>query len=213
MKRVLIFWGGWEGHKPEAMANLFAGELQQLGFETVVEAGVESLADEEKLRGFSLILPCVTMGALSEVQTKALSAAVRSGVGLGGIHGGMGDTFRGNLEYEWMTGGHFVGHPHVGDYTVRLRDFASPIVKDVPATFAYNSEQYYMMVDPGIHWIADAEYSWEGRVTAMPVAWIRPWGKGRVFYCALGHAPDEFSRFPAAMRLTLNGLLWAAGVL
>jgi scyllo-inositol 2-dehydrogenase (NADP+) len=45
--------------------------------------------------------------------------AVHSGVGLGGMHGGMGDGFRGHLDYEWMTAGHFVGHPCVGDYTVR----------------------------------------------------------------------------------------------
>jgi type 1 glutamine amidotransferase len=47
----------------------------------------------------------------------------------------------------------------------------------------------------------------------MPVAWIKKWGKGRVFYSALGHSPEEFSKFPASLELTVRGLLWAAGEL
>jgi hypothetical protein len=50
------------------------------------------------------------MGQLSREQSAGLQQAVRAGTGLAGIHGGMGDAFRGNLEYEWMVGGHFVGH-------------------------------------------------------------------------------------------------------
>ena len=150
------------------------------------------------------------MGQVTLAQEKGQDEAVGAGVGLGGIHGGMGDAFRGSLGYQWMTGGQFVGHPHIGDYTVRVRDFASPITQGIPPTFAYRSEQYYMLVDPAIHVLADAEYLHEGRSIPMPVAWIKPWGKGRVFYCALGHDPAEFSQFPDAMRLTLNGLLWAA---
>lgn len=152
------------------------------------------------------------MGALTEAQTKGLQEAVQSGVGLAGIHGGMGDAFRGNLDYEWMTGGHFVGHPHVGDYTIRIRELASPITKGLPPSFAYRSEQYYMMIDPGIHILADTEYLYEGQTVIMPVAWTKHWGRGRVFYSALGHAPEEFEQFPEALKLTVQGMLWAAGI-
>ena len=213
MKRALVFWGGWEGHQPEKIANFFAGELRRSGLETDVEPGVESLADVEKLRGYALIFPCVTMGQLTDAQSKGLDAAVRSGVGLGGIHGGMGDAFRSNLEYQWMVGGQFVGHPHVGEYTVRVRDCESSITAGIPTAFRYRSEQYYMLVDPGVHVLADADYVHEGRTVAMPVAWAKGWGEGRVFYSALGHDPAEFTEFPEALRLTMNGLLWAAGTL
>jgi type 1 glutamine amidotransferase len=211
--RVLFFWGGWDGHQPEKIANLLAAELARHGLEPQIESTLDVLNDAEALKAFKLICPCWTMGQLSEGQDKALRATVKAGVGLGGIHGGMGDAFRGNLEYEWMTGGHFVGHPHVGDYTVRIRDFANPITQGLPGTFAFRSEQYYMMVDPAIHVLADTEYVYEGRSVTVPVAWVKTWGKGRVFYSSLGHAPEEFTEFPEALSLTVRGLLWAAGML
>jgi len=208
--RILLFWGGWDGHQPEKIAQLFANELTQHGFEVQVESSLDCLNDPEKLKTYALIFPCWTMGQLSDAQSKSLQEAVKSGVALGGVHGGMGDAFRGNLDYEWMTGGHFVGHPHVGDYTVRIKDFASPITQGLPGTFAYRSEQYYVMIDPAIHVLAETEYLYEGRACTMPVAWVKTWGKGRVFYSSLGHDPKEFTEFPEALTLTVRGLLWAA---
>lgn len=210
--RVLIPWGGWEGHQPEKIAQLLAQQLAEHGFQAQIEPSLALLEDAERLKAYSLISPCWTMGALTEAQGKGLQEAVKAGVGLAGIHGGMGDAFRGNLDYEWMTGGHFVGHPHVGDYTVRIRDLQSPITKGLPHTFGYRSEQYYMMVDPGIHVLADTEYIYEGSSVIMPVAWTKTWGRGRIFYSSLGHAPEEFEHHPEALKLTLQGMLWAAGI-
>lgn len=213
MKKALLVAGGWEGHQPEKIADLFADALRREGFAADTVTSLEVLADGATLKSYNLIFPGWTMGQLSKDQTEGLLDAVRSGVGLGGLHGGMGDAFRGNTSYEWMVGGHFVGHPHVGDYTVCVRDFASPITAGLPDTFTYTSEQYYLLVDPGVHVLADTGYLHEGRAVTMPVAWIKRWGKGRVFYCSLGHQPDEFTRFPVALNLSLRGLLWAAGAL
>lgn len=213
MKKALIAAGGWDGHQPEKFARLFQEELQRRGVETVVETSLDTLADPGRLGTYALFFPCWTMGTLTEEQGRGLQAAVRAGMGIGGIHGGMGDAFRGNLDYEWMTGGHFLGHPHVGDYTVRIRDFSSPITEGLPASFAYRSEQYYMMVDPGVHVLADTEYLYEDRYCTMPVAWIKTWGKGRVFYSALGHQPGELADFPDSLKLALRGLLWASRAL
>jgi type 1 glutamine amidotransferase len=213
MKKALLFGGGWEGHHPERIIQLFAEALRGHGLATDLERSLDCLADADRLKGYDLIFPCWTMGQLSKPQTENLLAAVHGGVGLGGLHGGMGDAFRGNTSYEWMVGGHFVGHPHVGDYPVAIRDFASPITAGLPGEFAYRSEQYYLLVDPGVHVLADTPYLYEGRRVTMPVAWVKRWGRGRVFYSSLGHQPEEFTQFPEAMRLSVQGLLWAAGVL
>jgi len=66
------------------------------------------------------------------------------------------------------------------------------------------------MVDPGIHVLADTEYVYEGRSCTMPVAWVKPWGEGRVFYSALGHAPEEFTTTPQSLTLAIDGIRWAA---
>lgn len=213
MKKALFVCGGWDGHQPEKIVHLFANELAAHGLEAEVVTTLEPLADEAALRRYALVFPCWTMGALTTEQERGLTAAVRAGVGLAGVHGGMGDAFRGRLDYEWMVGGHFVGHPHVGDYTVRVTDWASPITAGLPGTFAYRSEQYYLLTDPAVHVLADTAYLHEERVVTMPVAWVKTWGAGRVFYNALGHHPDEFTAFPAARTLTVRGALWAAGLL
>lgn len=210
-KRALMIAGGWPGHHPDKIVQLFAGHLRGYGFDVRVETSLDCLADTEALAALDLIFPCWTMGQLTKEQSAGLVGAVRAGTHLAGIHGGMGDAFRGNLDYEWMAGGHFVGHPHVGDYTVRVTDRSHVITAPLPATFAYQSEQYYMLVDPGVHVLADTVYEYEGKAVVMPVAWIKTWGQGRVFYHSLGHEPAEFERCPAALDLTLRGLRWAAG--
>lgn len=213
MSKVLLLHGGWDGHQPDRIARLFASELHNHGLEAQLEASLDILADEKTLRSFSLIFPCWTMGRLSDEQAKGLTGAIRSGVGLGGIHGGMGDAFRGCTDYEWMVGGHFVGHPHVGSYTVNLTGVRSPITEGAPGSWDYDSEQYYMLVDPVIEVLAETTYTHEGRTCTMPVVWTKHWGKGRVFYNALGHRPEEFETHPAVKTLTTRGLLWAAGLL
>lgn len=211
MKKALIIAGGWEGHEPELVSALFAAELRNHGMAVDVAKDCSVLTAGD-LAAYALIVPCWTMGTLSKEQSAALLTAVRNGVGLGGFHGGMGDAFRGDLDYEWMVGGHFVGHPHVGAYTVRLTAAQHPITAGLPLQFSYDSEQYYMMVDPGIKVLADTVYCFDGRRAVMPVVWTHRWGAGRVFYSALGHKAAEFTTYPHVKEMTVRGLLWAAGI-
>jgi type 1 glutamine amidotransferase len=209
MKKALFLSGGWDGHKPDKIVQLFSDDLAARGFTCEIERSLDPLADGARLRTYDLIFLCWTMGQLSKEQTEGLTGAVRDGVAFAGVHGGAGDAFRGNLDFEWLVGGHFVGHPHVGDYTVRIADPDNPITAGLPQTFPYQSEQYYMMMDPAVHVLADSLYLHDGRSSSMPVAWTKTWGKGRVFYCSLGHDPEEFNRYPHARALTLNGILWS----
>ena len=43
----------------------------------------------------------------------------------------------------------------------------------------------------------------------MPVVWKRQYGKGRVFYSALGHTADEFA-VPQMRTIFERGALWAS---
>ncbi|CAN5689779.1 ThuA domain-containing protein [soil metagenome] len=213
MKKALLFQGGWDGHRPQDFARRFQAELASHQIQVDLVDSLDCLDDAGKLKTYDLVIPGWTMGKLSEAQAKNLTAAVHGGVGLAGIHGFMGDAFRGCTDYEWMVGGHFVGHPHVGDYTVRLTAASSPITDGLPAEFSYRSEQYYLLVDPANDVLADSIYLYEGRKCVMPVAWTKAWGRGRVFYSALGHAYEELDQYPASLTLALRGMLWAAHLL
>jgi uncharacterized protein len=211
--KALLFHGGWEGHKPLEVARRLQSDLAPRGVEVVLSSTLDSLNDAEVLKAYQLFIPGWTMGTLVHEQAKNLNELVQAGMGCAGLHGGAGDAFRGNLNYEWMIGGHFVGHPHEGDYTVRLTTMRSPITEGLPLEIPYRSEQYYMMVDPAIEVLAEALYFHAGRRCVMPVAWTKTWGKGRIFYSSLGHDPKEFDAFPDAYELALRGIVWAAGLL
>ena len=212
MKTALIVSGGWDGHQPQVVAQHLEAALgKYLKVEKATE--LEVLAAPNDLSRYAVIIPNWTMSALPAEAGKGLFEAVRSGVGLAGIHGGMGDAFRGNTEYEWMVGGHFVGHPHVGDYTVSLTKREHAITQGMPRSFAYKSEEYYLLTDPANEVLAEASYEYEGRTCMMPVAWTKMWGKGRVFYSSLGHDPKEFTEFPVSLELAIRGIRWAAGEL
>lgn len=209
-KKSLMVWGGWDGHTPKEMTELLADGLRKRDFKVTIETDLEVFVDAEKLATYDLITPVWTCGTLSPEQCKGLTTAIHGGVGLAGVHGGMGDAFRNSLEYQWMVGGQFVGHPHVGEYEVRVTNPFCPIMQAVKPWFAYNSEQYYMLVDPGVCVLADTQYTYEDRKVTMPVVWNKMWGKGKVFYNALGHVADEFVKHPDVLEMSLRGMVWAA---
>lgn len=208
--KTLFLQGGWDGHQPEEIVSRLAAALRKHGAIVEIATDLVCLENPEWLQSFDVISPCWTMGRLTPEQSAGLRNAVHAGAGLAGIHGGMGDAYRGDLDYEWMVGGHFVGHPHVGQYTVRVTDPGHPVMAGLSREFVYNSEQYYMLVDPAIRVLADADYVLEGVDCRMPVVWTKEWGKGRVFYSALGHDPAEFDAFPDVFAMTVRGIRWAA---
>ena len=212
MKQALIVWGGWAGHQPKECAEIVERMLREDGMEVVLENTTEAFTDP-KLRDFSLIVPIVTMSTIEKEEIDNLSAAVQSGVGLAGFHGGMGDSFRNEVKFQFMVGGQWVAHPgNVFDYTIQVTKPEDPIMAGIH-DFAYRSEQYYMHTDPNNEVLAITRFGgqhadWiEGHV--MPVVWKRKHGAGRVFYSSLGHQASEFA-VPEMGTILRRGMQWAA---
>jgi len=215
MKRALIFFGGWDGHHPKRLSEIFTELLQREGFEVESHNNLEVLT-EKPLGDFDLIVPIWTMGEITGPQLRALVDAVNSGVGLAGCHGGMCDAFRAEPEYQFMTGGQWVAHP--GDdgvpYEVKIVNPEHLLTKGL-SDFQVVSEQYYMHVDPANKVLATTRFptapgphSPNGEFD-MPVIWTRTHGNGRVFYSSLGHDPSVIEAQPS-LELMRRGLLWAA---
>jgi len=213
MKRALIVWGGWEGHEPKQCADIFAPWLQSQGYEVIVSNTLDTYTDKELMQSLNLIVPIWTMGTITPEQEAGLLDAVRSGVGIAGWHGGMGDSFRNNTEYQFMVGGQWVAHPgNIIDYEVNIIKPEDPIVAGL-SDFKMHSEQYYMHVDPSNEVLASTTFSGEYcewiAGTVMPVVWKRRYGKGRVFYSSLGHVAKDFE-VPEALEIMKRGMLWAS---
>jgi type 1 glutamine amidotransferase len=213
VKSALIVWGGWDGHEPKQCVDVFAPYLREQGYQVEIADTLDAYLDSQKMRALSLIVPVWTMGTIERDQEKGLLDAVASGVGIAGWHGGMGDSFRNNTEYQFMVGGQWVAHPGgVIDYEVNITKPEDPIVAGL-SDFRMHSEQYYMHVDPSNEVLATMTFGgehapWiEGAV--MPVIWKRMWGQGRVFYTSLGHVAADFD-VPAARTIVERGMLWAS---
>ncbi len=212
MKKALIVWGGWHGHEPEQGSQIVRDILQNSGFEVRVETQTAAFADPA-LAQLNLIVPIYTMSKIEKEECANLSAAVRSGVGLAGFHGGMCDSFRDSVEYQFMTGGQWVAHPGgVIDYRVNITRPDDAVMAGL-SDFDYRSEQYYMHVDPSNEVLATTTFSGEHAEwitgVVMPVAWKRRHGQGRVFYSSLGHVSAEF-QVPQMRTIFERGMLWAA---
>jgi uncharacterized protein len=211
LKSALIVWGGWDGHTPDRSAEVVREILERHGFAVRVENSTKAYADPA-IHDLSLIVPMVTMATIEKAEVENLCAAVRGGVGLGGFHGLMCDSFRNEVEYQFMTGGQWVAHPgNIIDYRVNITKPNDPLVKGI-GDFDYHSEQYYMHVDPANEVLAtttfDGEHCGWIKGVVMPVVWKKIYGKGRVFYSTLGHTVDEFA-VPEMKLIVERGLLWA----
>ncbi len=213
MKSALMVWGGWEGHEPKQCVDIFAPYLEEQGFEVRVVNTLDVYLEEDYMAALSLIVPVWTMGEITSEQEKGLLAAVLSGVGIAGWHGGMGDSFRNNTEYQFMVGGQWVVHPGgIVDYEVNIINHDDPITAGL-SDFAMHSEQYYMHVDPSNEVLATTTFSGEHYPwvagCVMPVVWKRRYGQGRVFYTSLGHVAADF-QVPEVRQIVERGMLWAS---
>ncbi|MCS6860147.1 MAG: ThuA domain-containing protein [Abditibacteriales bacterium] len=198
--KTLVFAGGAihdfrgvGGAARDALAERAAFDL------TYVEEDLNVLT---QLDGYDLLVFHYTVGEITDAQKNGLLNWLASGKGFVGIHSAA-DSFRGCEEYRAMLGGYFVTHPRYREYQVSVVDEAHPITEGL-TEFMVKDEQYILDYDPRVHVLCTA--LWKG--AAMPVAWTKSWGKGRVFYLALGH--DEPAARHEMFRLLLQrGALWA----
>ena len=179
-----------------------------------------SLISEASLKPYAAVI-FYTTGELplDEAQKKALVEFVRSGRGFVGIHSAT-DTFYKWPEYLELVGGYFDGHPWHQEVTVRVEDKAHPATAHLPASFTINDEIYQfrdwsrdrvrvlLSLDP-----ASVDLTKKGVKRAdkdFAVAWTREFGKGRMFYTALGHEAAVWSD-PRFQQHIVGGIQWATG--
>jgi uncharacterized protein len=179
-----------------------------------------SLISAPSLKNYAAVV-FFTTGELpmDEAQKKALVEFVRSGRGFVGIHSAT-DTFYKWSEYLELVGGYFDGHPWHQEVTLRVEDRTHPATAHLPATFAIRDEIYQfrdwardrvhvlLSLDPG-----SVDLSKKGVHRSdkdFAVAWTREFGKGRVFYTALGHEAAVWQD-PRFQQHLAGGIRWATG--
>ena len=200
--KTLVFAGG-EIHDAKGCGKAIADALSASEeFEvTEVYDDLDTLI-APKLDPYDVIVFYYTYGKITDAQKNGLLNFVASGKGFVGIHP-TSSFFMDSPECLAMLGGEFLTHPPHREYQVSVVDPEHPITEGL-TEFLVTDEQYILDFDPRVNVLCSA--LWKG--TAMPVAWTKSWGKGRVFYLALGH--DEKACRQEIFRLLLaRGTKWA----
>ena len=219
-KRVLFVThsaGYWHDSIPtsiEVLRGLSPDRLEVTATEdlsTITAAG---------LRGFDAVF-FFTSGelALSDDQKTALLDFVRSGKGFGGAHSAT-DTLYTWPEYKNLIGATFDGHPWTQKARIDIEDPGHPLVKHLAPGFEITEEIYQfrdfsrsrvrvlMTLDTSSVNMSAEGINRTDRDFAL--AWVQPYGQGRVFYTALGHFDDTWKN-PGFQEMLRQGLLWLTG--
>lgn len=155
-----------------------------------------------------------------EARKQALEDFVAGGKGLAGCHSAT-DTYGGWKAYNKMMGGTFAGHPWTKKVPIKNVEPKHPLnaafdgkdieVDDEIYVFrndgALPTERKYLLVLDKDKMDTQAGGRKDGN---YPVSWVSTFGKGRTFYCSLGHK-DEIYWNPAVLRHYLAGIQYALG--
>ncbi len=158
--------------------------------------------------------------ARSDALEQSLLDFVAGGKGLVVLHGA--PTLLNNSEgFTAMVGGAFDYHPPNQEVTLRPVDEVHPLLaafrgkgpfihRDEPYCFkgTYEKLDFRPLLSMDVEGLEDPE----GRVGDGPryVAWVRPHGEGRVFYCSPSHFPASYTS-ATLLRFLLDGIQYAAG--
>jgi uncharacterized protein len=215
-KRVLYLtatYGYRHGDAIEASVEVFQQIAKETGALEIVHTEDVSWISADRLRDFDAVW-FFTSGELplTAQQKLDLLAFVRDGKGFGGSHSAT-DTLYTWPEYGELIGGIFESHPWVQEATVDVEDPENPIVAHVAPSFRAEEEFYQFRAlsrDTVRVLLTLDTRGLNPNPPDVPLAWVRPYGKGRVFYSAFGHFPISF-RSPPLRTMLRQALLWLTG--
>lgn len=188
-------------------------------FDVVCSQNSRVEISDEQLKNYDAVF-FYTTGELpwSDAQKADFLAFIKNGKGFGGSHCAT-DTFYKWTDYGDMIGGYFDSHPWTTKVRVIVEDKTHGSTKHLGDSFFIDDEIYEFK----------APYSREKLKVLMrldvesvkkpgkradkdnAIAWTRDYGKGRVFYTALGHRPEVWNdeRF---QQHVIGGLRYLFGI-
>ena len=157
-----------------------------------------------------------------EERKAALKAFVEGGKGLIGVHAAT-DTYKQWKEFNVMMGGAFDGHPWNANSKVTIKnlDPKHPLNAAFDGKgFEITDEIYQFRADTALpgdrHYLLALDNDktnvsiGKRKDTFYPVSWLSTYGKGRTFYCSLGHREDIYMN-KAVLQHYLAGMQYALG--
>lgn len=231
-RRILIYTQtkGYRHASIETGVDAFDMMGTRTGAYSTAVADRPDVFTAENLRGFDALLFLSSTGEIFDtVETrKALMDYVLAGGGVVGIHGATDSCYKWP-EYGEMMGGYFLSHPWTHDWHVTLwnEDPTHPLNAAFKGAISFPiQDEIYQLKAPysrKTHRVIlslDLRRSGERHPDIAPkivrtdndfaISQLRTYGKGRVFYCSLGHNHAIYWN-PTILAHYLAGIQWAMG--
>jgi type 1 glutamine amidotransferase len=176
-----------------------------------------ALVNAKSLADFAAVV-FYTTGELpmSDAQKQDFLAFVRGGGGFAGFHSAT-DTFYKWPEYGELIGGYFDEHPWHAKVRIKVEDRAFPGLGALGPAFEITDEiyQFKNWSRANTHVLlsldtssVDLKKKGVKRTDGdFGIAWTRTYGKGRVYYNALGHRQEVWDD-PRFQTMVVEGLKW-----
>lgn len=173
-------------------------------------------AEMEKLKAYGK-----DRDAVEQVLRKSILDYVARGGGIVAYHSSIlaNDNWP---EFREMLGGAYNGHPWHEEVGIKLDDPSHPLTAAFGGKDFRLKEEIYQFKEPysrdkvrvlisldtqrtnmNVKWI-------ERKDGDFPLAWVKPYGKGRVFYTAIGHCTELYWN-PMILQFYLDAIQFATG--
>ncbi|MRG45061.1 dehydrogenase [Chitinophaga sp. SYP-B3965] len=190
-------------HDSEKLADIFTKEYFKDGINISYTTDPDDL-NATNLKGYDGLILYANHDSITKPQEAALLDFVRSGKGFIPLHSAS-YCFRNSAEVVEMIGGQFKSHKYDSFPAVILKP-EHPVMKGITAFVTKDETYVHDKISKNIEVLSERV---EG-THHEPYTWVRPYGKGRVFYTAYGHDDNTFNN-PGFLALVKNGILWAVG--
>lgn len=198
---ILLLGHKSKHHDSEKLADILTKEYFKAGINISYTTNPNDL-NEATLQQYDGLIVYANYDTISKSQESALLNFVRSGKGFIPLHSAS-FCFRNSPEVVEMIGGQFKSHKY-DSFPVVIIKPEHPVMKNIPIFVTRDETYVHDKISKNIEVVSE-------RVEGShhePYTWVRPYGKGRVFYTAYGHDEVTFNN-PGFLSLVKNGILWA----
>jgi type 1 glutamine amidotransferase len=179
------------------------------------QADVSRLLTPAALASIDAVLFANTTGDLGVADLPAVLSWIADGHAFVGVHSAS-DTYHESAAYLEMLGAEFETHGAESSVDIRVEDMMHPAGMGLPSPLRVFDEIYEFRTNPrprvNVLFSLDRHpndgHQEAGQPGDFPLAWSRAYGRGRVFYTALGHR-DEVWNDRRFQQHLLGALSWA----
>jgi hypothetical protein len=202
------------------------GKPDKAKVEAAIKEVIGAKMSAEALKNYDAVIFANTTGDLPVPDKAAFLDWIKSGKGFVGMHSAT-DTFHGYPPFIEMIGGEFKSHGAQVEVDAINQDKECPACRHLGASWKVFDEIYlFKNFDrTKVHGLLTLDKEPNKKTPGdYPIAWIKEYGQGRVFYTSLGHREDiwdpnwkgdrknseEISR--QYQQHILGGIKWALGL-